>query len=537
MFKIKTIGVGFCLAVVITVGSAILWQAFKPPRQSSVRLMHKIKLKQLRYAIDIYKEIYKKPPADLEDLAFAGIISDILYYDSFQYTGGLGGIFAFQKKPFRKVSKGEIWGRSGEVAKYDIAKARLVLLANGAIELIGEADFKKKYGFLTAELPGISGSIEKFNAPIEDLAPGIFWSKWYQNESGYVPDPKWFGAYVTLPVENEIYIGMGTGRPTLGDGALVARFDGKKLETIGALTEEGIHEMIWDSHTGTLHVAGTDPSWPDDWSAGNHYTYIKSVAKKIVKHRDPENGLINVIHTWGLWFSENHELFAAVNTHDGSFRRDRNILRRIFYRINAMFDSSYYSTDYGVTRLGQVFKSRDNGSTWSHVADLGYFRAYDFIGFNNRLYAIYADKPELPCKLAVSEDNAESWRDVTQNWIQRVHLTRFQDKLITVSHAGESIYALSSDHLKRYDLPKGFKVASNFNVLAAGENFFYALCSEENGNFAILRTPDLHKWQQVGYIDKKLISLSYWKAKKWLVVSGMGTHANIWKIDLLKFQG
>ncbi len=369
---------------------------------------------------------------------------------------------------------------------------------------------------------------------LEELIPGMEWAEWYRQTSGYSPDPEYFGAYITLPAGNELYIGLGTGLPSLGDGALIARFDGKSIEPIGVIAEEGIHELIWDHHSNTLHIAGTDPSWPDDWSAGNHYTYVPSGSKIIVKHRDAKRGLVNVIHTWGLWLSDDHVLYAAVNSHDGSFVSDRNLLRRIFDRINWMLNPSYFSTDYGVTRMGQVFKSADNGTSWEYLSDIGYFRAYDIVGFNDKLYAIYTDTPESLCKLAVSSDDGKKWRDVTQNHIQKVHLTQFQDRLLAVSADGESIYTVSEYSLEKHNLPKGLRVGSryDFNVLAEGNGYLYIISKTENDTYFILRTQDLHDWEQVACADKRLISISYWKAKNWLVVSGAGIHAKLWKIDL-----
>jgi hypothetical protein len=387
-------------------------------------------------------------------------------------------------------------------------------------------------GAKDGEVSRKSSSRNDIGFVLEELIPGMEWNTWFRQTSGYSPDPEHFGGYITLPVGADLYIGMGTGIPTLGDGALVARFDGGKIEAIGALAEEGIHEMIWDHRSGTLHIAGTDPSWPDDWSAGNHYTYFRSGTRAVVKHRDPRKGLVNVIHTWGLWFSNTHVLYAAVNSHDGSFTRDRNILRRIFDRINSTVDRRYYSTDYGVTRMGQIFKSEDSGKTWGHVSDVGYFRAYDVVGFNDKFYVLYADTPESPCKLAVSEDGAEKWRDVTQDYIQRVHLIQFQDKLLAVSHNGKSIYAINNDIISKHELPKGYRIETHFNVLAVGNDFLYAVCTGEDGNYSILRTPDLRDWEKVVGTDKKLVSLCYWETQHSLVVSDTGLQAKLWKIDL-----
>ena len=413
----------------------------------------------------------------------------------------------------------KVFPHKGKIALVFVLVAPLLSFCSGAKD--GDASRK-------------SSPMNDLGFVLEELIPGMEWSTWYRQTSGYSPDPEHFGAYITLPVGEDLYIGMGTGLPTLGDGALVARFDGRKIEAIGALAEEGIHEMIWDHRTDTLHVAGTDPSWPDDWSAGNHYAYTPSLHKTIVKYRDPERGLVNVIHTWGLWLSDDHVLYAAVNAHDGSFTRDRNLLRRIFNRIYSMVDRRYYSTDYGVTRMGQLFKSKDSGKTWRHVSDVGYFRAYDVVGFNDKFYALYTDTPESSCKIAVSDDGAEKWRDVTQGHLQQVHLTQFNDELLAVSLDGRTVYAVNRDTFDKYNLPEDFKVEShyNFNVLAVGKDYLYVVCTRDDSAYCILRTSNFREWDQVVCTDRKLVSLSYWKTHHSLVVSDTGLQAKLWKIDL-----
>lgn len=536
MFKKITI-IGTVLVLSVLVVGIFLWH-LDAPQQSSVRLRNQLLLKELLIAIDSYRDAYNTIPKTLEHFETAGIISDTSRFDQFKYVAGSKGILAFQEGQLRKVKKGEAWGGSGQVANRDIPAARLILFADRSIEFIDASDFRRKYGDLLRGTEAGQALTKKQNVVLAKLVPGINWRQWYRETSGYSPDPKHFGASITLPVGNDLYIGLGTGLPSLGDGALIARFDGKSLEPIGSLAEEGVHEMVWDHHTGTLHIAGTDPSWPDDWSAGNHYSYKTGQESNIIKHRDPINGLVNVIHTWGLWMSDDHILYAAVNSQDGSFTRDRNILRRIFNRINFIFNESYYSTDYGVTRKGQIFKSTDSGASWHHVGDLGYFRAYDIIGFNDKLYAIYTDMPGSPSKLAVSEDRGKKWRDVSPHYIQQVHLTQFQDKLLAVSLSGKSIYAVGSeDTITEYHLPKGFRVASDFvevyfNVVAAGNDYLYAITTAGDGTNCILRTADLLSWEQIVCTDQKLISISYWRAQNSLVVSSEGIHAELWKIDI-----
>jgi hypothetical protein len=524
----------------VFVGAAIFINfagTLKKQRQSSLRLESKISLKKLSVSVHLYKKLYNEIPEDLEQLESVGLISKLSNFKQFDYVGNQGEVLAFRKQKFEKVKIGELWGGNGEVSKYEIPSARLLLFKNGSVKLIDEKKFQKKYHHLISRNSNATtknvDSIKLLNLAIEELILGMKWNEWYTKFSGYTPDSVYFGAYITLPVENDLYIGLGTGLPSLGEGAMVAKFDGIHISSIGTLTEEGIHEMIWDSQRRILHIAGTDP-WPDDWTAGNHYRYDPSANKKIEKHRDKENGLKNVIHTWGLCLAGNQVLWAAVNSHDGSFERDKNFMRKIFHRINSIIDSSYYSIDYGVTRAGQIFKSEDGGLNWKLVSNLGYFRAYDIIEFNNVLYAIYADKPEMPCRLAKSDDKGMTWQDISQCQVQNVHLTPFKNKLLCVSDNGKSIYSMVSGKLEKYDLPVGYEIKSryNFNLLTTGKHFLYILCTQQDGASAIIRTADFRFWERVSATDDKLISLSYWKEKNWLIAGSQGLETQIFKVDL-----
>jgi hypothetical protein len=503
-----------------------------------MRLKSQLTLKKLSLAIDLYRNLYKEMPVDLEELQSIGLLSHSSDFNQFYYVGGESGVLAFRKQKFRKVGKGEPWGGSGEVAKNSIPAARLVLFSDGSVKYVNDSVFLKEYKSLLAVNENnkhkTAHSIQDINLGLEELIIGMQWSPWYREKSGYNPDSDWFGAYVILPVEDYLYLGFGTGRPSLGDGALLARYDGKTIEAIGSFKVEGVHELIWDPQSQTLHIAGTDPSWPDDWSAGNHYKYDPTGSERLHKHRNRENGLVNVIHTWGLWSSGKQQIWAAVNSHDGSFMRDKNIPRRILARIQSMFDKSLYSRNYGVTRLGQIFQSEDGGISWRLISNLGYFRAYDIIGFDEKMYAIYSDKPELPCKLARSENNGKTWHDVSQCSIQSVHLTPFKNKLTAVSDDGKSIYSVTSNKLEKHDLPPGFEIHSgyNFNLLATSKHHLYMICSKKDGTNAIIRTPDFRTWEQVGKTDENLISLSFWFQKKWLIIGSRGSQAKVLKIDL-----
>lgn len=138
------------LGLVAAAACAALWVWFSRPQQSSVRLGSKLSLKELRAAIASFKCSHDKLPEDLKVLRDSGYISDTWRFNEFSYVGGREGVLAFRRKPFRQVKHGEPWGGHGQVAKYDVPEARLVLLEDGSIEFVMESDFAKTFQKLLA---------------------------------------------------------------------------------------------------------------------------------------------------------------------------------------------------------------------------------------------------------------------------------------------------------------------------------------------------------------------------------------------------
>jgi hypothetical protein len=360
------------------------------------------------------------------------------------------------------------------------------------------------------QFPSFSSGSAEIN-PLVELIPGMPWSSWYLQESGFQYSATHFGAYVTLGVGEDLYIGLGTARPAENSqpGALLAKFDGQTLTAIGVLTEEGVHDMHWD--VDRLHIAGTDPCCGDDWSAGNHWVYRPP--DPLIKYRDPVNGLIDALHTWGLWTSPTDSLYAAV------------------------------SVRHNNEPAGEIFKSDDDGVTWTKTSALGAYRSYDIIGFDGKLYALHLDLYNDPISLAVSTDNGENWEDVLTGALHRTRLTEFQGSLLAVSADRQSIYSFHGDTINQYALPanaiigktdvEGFNY--NYNLLAVAEGSLYAIWEIEEGGeiyYSIVRTDDLLTWDRLTQTPIPLVSLSYWPAETALITSSAGVGAKLWKLDL-----
>ncbi|MCD4738208.1 MAG: glycoside hydrolase [Anaerolineae bacterium] len=366
--------------------------------------------------------------------------------------------------------------------------------------------------------PGASVTNAQSNVTLEEIDLGITQTlkSWYDDQLTHTSSITYFGAYITLPVTDTLYIGLGSARPAenSGDGAyfakLITNTTSLSLTGIAEPNEQGFHEMIYDS--SLIHIAGTDPMSPDDWSAGNHYTY--SPGGTFTKYRDATNGLKNVIHTWGLWKS-GLTLYAAVSSHTGT----------------------------SITHTGQIFTSTNNGLTWTHTSDLGGYRAYDIIGFDDDLYAIYNDKYTGVLTMTKSTDGGATWSDIITDSVRRVHIVKFNSQLIAVSFDREYLYTINiSDTVTTRTLPTGYRVGAtysdkpaytDYNVMAVAKGYLYLIAEKQSPKEqAIIRTSDLSSWERMVHTDTLMISLSYWADKEWLVVATPGTDAKLLKVDL-----
>lgn len=355
------------------------------------------------------------------------------------------------------------------------------------------------------------------NVTLEEIDLGLSGQtlkQWYEAKTSHTGSAAYFGAYVTLPVADTLYLGLGSARPAEdgGDGSYFAKLNGTSLTGIAEPDEQGLHEMIYDG--SLVHIAGTDPHNGDNWTAGNHYTYDPT-SGTFAKYRNATTGLKNVLHSWGLWKSGS-TLYAAVSAHAGD----------------------------NTTFMGQVFSSTDNGATWTHRSDLGGYRAYDIIGFDGDLYALHNDTLGGELSLSKSIDGGAAWSAVSglANNVRHVHMLEFDGKLFAVSFDRHSLYAVdASDNVSTHALPTDYLVGasyseggySDYKLLVVARDYLYLIAERQSPTeWAILRTNDLSHWERMAHTSEKLISLSYWSNKDWLVTATPGTSAGLWKVDL-----
>ena len=385
------------------------------------------------------------------------------------------------------------------------------------------------FAFFSITIPTYGKPQSGSSVTLEEIDLGLDGStllQWYNNQSGLSGSETLFGAYVIQPVEDDLYIGLSSYRPAEndGDGSYFAKFDGTSLSGIGHFDEQGIHEMLWDG--SKIHIAGTDPhdviTTGNNWDTGNHYSFNPET-EDFTKYRDVDNGLLYAFHTWGLW-KEGYLLFAAASSHDGTYPSE---------------------CENGVSCKGQIFLSINNGDTWTKLADLGDYRAYDIIGFNRDLFAIHNDELTGPLSLSKSTDGGISWDtfpELSGN-VRRSHLVTFNGKVIAASFDRTSIYAIDElENVNTHSLPAGFLLGagytdrpaySDYNVMETAGGFLYLIAEDANSNASvILRTFNMETWEEVSRTEVQLISLTFWNEHNWIVTSSNGANAKLWAADL-----
>ena len=335
---------------------------------------------------------------------------------------------------------------------------------------------------------------------LQELQPGFDYSLWYQQTTGYEPNPKYFGAYVFEPVGTTLYMGFGTARPAESDGALLAGYAGEEIRAIAPLTEQGVVDMT--AGGGALYVAGVDPCCGDDWQWGNVYMLRDN---NLTKHRN----LPNVVHTWGLWFEDFFGvLYASVGAHLGA----------------------------NETLTGGVFLTNRTVDFWLPMADrddgVGEYRTYDIIGVKRTLYVTWADHNET-CGLAQSRNGGRSWIRFTSNQVEcRTRLVKFNDKIVALKAGRRGLAVVDSDRSVQEFMFPDFRTPewayNSLTVDARGYLYVFA----EDGR--VMRSLDLVNWETVVDTELELITIAYWPDLNQLILADQGESAKLWKIDLVE---
>lgn len=371
------------------------------------------------------------------------------------------------------------------------------------------------------------------NNTVTELNSSYNWSGNFTSIIG-LPPTSHFGAYVFHEYDNELYIGLGRGRPAELDGALVLKYDGTSVKTVGRLDEQGINEIV--STSDKVIIGGVDPAYPDDWSMSNVYTYSGNT---LTKHRNG-NGLTHVIHLWGLEVAGDGTLYAAASTHDGTYPSTCDA-----------------AGNYGVHCFGEIYKSTNGGANWTKLARLGDYRVFDIKLFSGKLYALYVNSLEDDAKLASSSDGGTTWTPIALPAAdgRRTHMIEFHNQLLMLGGGAlnNKIYAISTDNaVTQYELSfsvgldystQTYTLSADKTIIQSDTSSFYCnynqfVVASDDYLYTItrtgdvVRTIDLVNWDTVADTSLGLISLGYWKSQNKLVFSERGNAAKIWTIDL-----
>lgn len=349
----------------------------------------------------------------------------------------------------------------------------------------------------------------------QDLSSGTDWGTLYGISTGGSGSGTHFGAYVFEPIGSNLYIGLASARPAEENGALLVRWNGSTATAAGQLDEQGVQAMV-TAQNDSLIIAGTDPT--DDWTFGNVYSYNGST---LTKHRST-SGLSNVFHKWSVTKDDDGTLFSAASAHDGSQPNPCVV---------------------GTSCFGEIYKSTNNGQSWTRTSILGDYRAYGIQVANDKLYALSVDNSNLFSDLWVSSDLGVNWTALTsesERVITRTRPVAHNGELVVVAGASDAnkLYSVDANnaittHSLSFSIGATYSEAyySNHNQMISVEGYLYVI-TRDGG---VKRSYDLDNWETVSESSNTYLSIGYWPHENWLLLGEKGNGARIRYIDLDSF--
>ncbi|NNG16040.1 MAG: hypothetical protein HKM89_06120, partial [Gemmatimonadales bacterium] len=342
--------------------------------------------------------------------------------------------------------------------------------------------------------------IDPAPAAITELAPAFPYADWFTQHTGYPAHADNFGVYSMEPFEGTLYLGFGAAAPAQSDGSLLAEFDNGGLRPIGPLDEQGFLDMM--AVGDTLLIPGVDPCCPDDWDAGNFYTYTPSAG--LTKYRN----IPNVLHTWRVWHEPSDgAIYVVTGSHRGDF----------------------------ATWTGEIWRSTDYGVSWSRFANyadgVGDFRTNDIVRHHNRFYAISAAY-RGPCELVVEPSaGAPTWAKVIPGQRVACHhaLVIFGDDLIALDATRDGLHVIPQTGALAGTVALPFTVGTRtFNWATLAGSYLFAVSDDGQ----IWRSQDALSWEAVASGNREFVSIGYWPHRSWLLLASSGVDGAVWKLRL-----
>lgn len=313
-----------------------------------------------------------------------------------------------------------------------------------------------------------------------------------------------FGAWVFCEAaDGQLFAGLGNVPADTPDAVIVRVTTDDAVELFLVLDDDGIAEIR--AHGSKVYALGADAGGPagEDWTAGNVYVWNGTWTKR----RTLPNVLHVLCQTWvgDVWY-------VGTGAHTGDNQ----------------------------TWTGKVFKSSDDGATWTALAaEVTDYRVYNLAWFRDRLYAVGMDGFQYWAgagTIYTSTDDGATWVNSNQTVMARPRWVEHLGQLVAVGLGGASLVIVAADGtISTQALPFALNVGNyQQNVLLSVGTVFYAL-----GTTGIWASGDLAHWAQVANLNDPL-SIGLWASRGVLLVSSRGTAAQVYDLpatrgDVLAF--
>jgi len=392
--------------------------------------------------------------------------------------------------------------------------------------------------------------------------------------------PQNFGGYVTQAVGDDLYIGLAPSTPNTGCGAMIVSYNQNRgIQMVGVLKEQGVRDFTLagdylfinssQTNSGTVHPDAVDALSNVNTQKGQIYRFDTSqppsntntitrlpmtdtngayaVDANNLINPDTGNRIFGVAHSAGLVSVEDKSLTPSA------------------------CGELYYTAVPGKFALGShTFTSSDCGNTWTLVMSGEREAAKDFFEFNDALYSptytgqleksvrdgndhftSLAIDPTTNSKLVIGT-NVEVYTESQVkaslkgnaahsiggrpiNWVEfnNMLVSRQSDDTLVYIDANDTVGTVPATGFSL-----GGVLQSNRFVVVDGHLYTFDASTNR-----VMRTNGIDtnpgpatnwNWQVAAEIagPKGILSISSWEEKKSIVVTTMGSDANVYQINV-----